>query len=95
MKTVTPQAVTAADDPRLHDYRNLTDIPGRRKLEGDQFFICEGPVAIERLFASGHQIRSALVLHEKAPPPKALRSPRCQRSALHLRPRHDDRSHRL
>ena len=67
MNTITPQAVTTADDPRLHDYRNLTDIPGRRKLEGDQFFICEGPVAIERLFASGHQIRSALVLHEKAP----------------------------
>ena len=67
MSTITPQAVTTAGDPLLHDYRNLTDIPGRRRLEGDQFFICEGPVAIERLFTSGHQIRSALVLHEKAP----------------------------
>jgi len=62
---VTPQPVAAADDARLEDYRDLTNIPGRRKLEGDEFFICEGPVAIERLFTSGHRIRSALVLHEK------------------------------
>jgi tRNA G18 (ribose-2'-O)-methylase SpoU len=62
---VSPQPVAAADDVRLEDYRDLTNIPGRRKFEGDEFFICEGPVAIERLFTSGHRIRSALVLHEK------------------------------
>ncbi len=65
MSDVTPQPVTAPDDDRLKDYRDLTNIPGRRKLEGDEFFICEGPVAIERLFSSGHRIRSALVLNEK------------------------------
>ena len=65
MSDVTPRPVATADDARLGDYRDLTNIPGRRKLEGDEFFICEGPVAIERLFTSGHRIRSALVLHEK------------------------------
>jgi tRNA G18 (ribose-2'-O)-methylase SpoU len=64
---INPTPVDTPDDPRLEDYRDLIDIPGRRKLEGDEFFICEGPVAIERLFASGHRIRSALVLEEKAP----------------------------
>ena len=67
MNDINPTPVDTPDDPRLEDYRDLTDIPGRRKLEGDEFFICEGPVAIERLFASVHRIRSALVLEEKAP----------------------------
>ena len=30
----------------------------RRRIEGDEFFIAEGPVAIERLIASEHRVRS-------------------------------------
>ena len=58
MSDVTPRPVAATDDVRLADYRDLTNIPGRRKLEGDEFFICEGPVALERLLASDHRLRN-------------------------------------
>ncbi|PIE31659.1 MAG: RNA methyltransferase [Ilumatobacter coccineus] len=48
-------------DPRLVDYRNLSDIRARRRIEGDEFFIAEGPTAIERLVASDHHLRSILL----------------------------------
>lgn len=48
-------------DPRLSDYRELRDAAARRRIEGDRFFIAEGPVAIERLLASHHRVRSVLV----------------------------------
>lgn len=54
-----------ADDIRLGDYRHLTDTAARRRIEGDDFFIAEGPVAIERLIASAHRVRSVLVSHQK------------------------------
>ena len=57
--------IEAPDDPRLVDYRELRDISARRRIEGDEFFIAEGPVAIERLVASGHHIRSVLVSEPK------------------------------
>lgn len=56
------------DDPgdeRLHDYRQLKSATARRRIEGDQFFIAEGPVAIERLIASRHTVRSVLVSRQK------------------------------
>jgi tRNA G18 (ribose-2'-O)-methylase SpoU len=54
-----------AGDERLADYRRLTDIAARRRIEGDEFFIAEGPVAIDRLIASSHRVRSVLVSHQK------------------------------
>ncbi len=54
-----------ASDPRLGDYRQLRDISARRQIEGDEFFIAEGPVAIERLVESGHRIRSIVVSERK------------------------------
>ena len=52
-------------DPRLADYVDLIDVAARQRREGDQFFIAEGPVAIERLFQSDHRIRSVLVSSQK------------------------------
>ncbi len=48
-------------DPRLDDYRRLNDQPFRRRFEGDELFIAEGLVALDRLLDSGHRIRSVLV----------------------------------
>jgi tRNA G18 (ribose-2'-O)-methylase SpoU len=59
------ERIDDASDPRLADYRELRDITARRRIEGDVFFIAEGPVAIERLVASGHRLRSVLVSEGK------------------------------
>ena len=52
-------------DPLLVDYRELRDQAARRRIEGDEFFIAEGPVAIERLLESGHRVRSVLLSEQK------------------------------
>jgi tRNA G18 (ribose-2'-O)-methylase SpoU len=52
-------------DPRLADYVDLTDVATRQRREGDEFFIAEGPVAIERLLQSDHHVRSVLVSSQK------------------------------
>ncbi len=57
--TITP--VAAADDPLLDDYRQLNDQTFRRRFEGDDIFITEGYVAIDRLIESGHTVRSVLL----------------------------------
>lgn len=54
-----------AGDLRLSDYRELKDAAARKRIEGDRFFIAEGPVAIERMLASGHTVRSVLVSEQK------------------------------
>jgi tRNA G18 (ribose-2'-O)-methylase SpoU len=59
------ERIDDASDPRLADYRELRDIAARRRIEGDAFFIAEGPVAIDRLIASGHRLRSVLVSEAK------------------------------
>ena len=53
--------VERADDPRLEDYRALNDQAFRRRYEGDDLFIVEGYVAIDRLIESDHRIRSVLL----------------------------------
>ncbi len=53
--------VADAADPRLDDYRSLNDQAFRRRYEGDELFIVEGFVAIDRLIESGHVIRSVLL----------------------------------
>jgi tRNA G18 (ribose-2'-O)-methylase SpoU len=59
------ERVDVADDPRLADYRELRDAAARRRIEGDELFIAEGPVAIERLIAAEHRVRSVLVSEQK------------------------------
>ena len=59
------ERIADADDPRLADYRELRDAAARRRIEGDEFFIAEGPTSIERLLASGHHVRSVLVSEQK------------------------------
>lgn len=49
------------DDPRLADFRRLNDQAERRRMEGDEFFISEGWVSIDRLLDSGHAFRSVLL----------------------------------
>jgi tRNA G18 (ribose-2'-O)-methylase SpoU len=56
-----PERIDDADDPRLADYRQLKDAVARRRIEGDELFVAEGPVAIDRLIASGHRVRSVLL----------------------------------
>lgn len=48
-------------DRRLDDYRALNDQAFRRRYEGNETFIAEGYVAIDRLVESGHAIRSVLL----------------------------------
>lgn len=61
----TPIAISDPGDPRLADYRQLNDPAARRRIEGNELFVAEGPVAVERLLASGHRVRSVLLSHEK------------------------------
>ena len=53
--------VEDADDPRVAEYRRLNDQAVRRAMEGDEYFISEGWVSIDRLIDSGHVFRSALL----------------------------------
>ncbi len=59
------ERIDDAGDERLRDYRELKDAVARRRIEGDEFFIAEGPVAIERLIASAHRVRSVVVSERK------------------------------
>jgi tRNA G18 (ribose-2'-O)-methylase SpoU len=59
------ERVTDPTDERLADYRELKDAAARRRIEGDESFIAEGPTSIERLLASGHRVRSVLVSDQK------------------------------
>ena len=59
------ERIDDADDPRLADYRQLKDAIARRQIEGDDLFVAEGPVAIERMIASGHRVRSVLLDESK------------------------------
>jgi tRNA G18 (ribose-2'-O)-methylase SpoU len=49
------------DDRRVADYLHLNDQATRRRMEGDEFFMSEGWMSIERLIDSGHRFRSALL----------------------------------
>jgi tRNA G18 (ribose-2'-O)-methylase SpoU len=49
------------DDPRLDDYALLNDQAARREREGEEFFIAEGYVSIDRVIDSGHRLRSVVV----------------------------------
>lgn len=50
------------DDPRLADYRSLTDVALRIRIEPPNgLFIAEGALVIERALAAGYLLRSALM----------------------------------
>jgi tRNA G18 (ribose-2'-O)-methylase SpoU len=57
-------------DPRLDDYRHLTDAAARRVVErggaGHGIFVVEGPVALEQLLRSGLRVRSVLLSSSRA-----------------------------
>jgi tRNA G18 (ribose-2'-O)-methylase SpoU len=53
--------VAEPSDQRLDDYRSLNDQAFRRRYEGDDIFVVEGYVAIDRLIESGHHVRSVLL----------------------------------
>ncbi|MEI2812215.1 MAG: RNA methyltransferase [Candidatus Microthrix subdominans] len=54
-------SVGDADDPRVADFRRLNDQAARREMEGDEYFLSEGWVSIDRLIDSGHGFRSVLL----------------------------------
>ena len=56
-------------DPRLADYRHLTDAAARRHLEGGDghgVFVVEGVLALDQLLAGDHHVRSALLSSSRA-----------------------------
>lgn len=61
----TPGAIVRIDDPadpRLADYRDLTDVMLRRRTEPrDGLYIAESAKVIARAVAAGHLVRSVLV----------------------------------
>lgn len=61
-----PIRVDDPGDPRLRDYVSLDDPGARRWRESDEYFIAEGPTAIERLLASDHPVRSVFVTDTRA-----------------------------
>jgi len=53
--------ITDSEDPRLSDFRRLNDQAARRQMEGDEYFLSEGWLSIERLIDSEHVFRSVLL----------------------------------
>ena len=57
-----PRSVERADDPRLRDYTDLTDVQLRRTREpAEGLFIAEGEKVIRRALAAGYRMRSMLL----------------------------------
>lgn len=53
--------ITDPSDPRLDDYRGLTDVALRRRIEPERgLYMAEGAKVIERALAAGHRPRSVL-----------------------------------
>lgn len=67
------ERVETADDPRLADYRDLTDVALRRVLEPEGgLYIAESAKVIGRALAAGHLPRSVLVQEKWLPEVAAL-----------------------
>ena len=54
-------AITDPADARVDDYRELNNQAVRTAMEGAEFFMAEGYLAIDRLIDSGHRLRSVLL----------------------------------
>ena len=50
-----------AADPRVSEFCHLNDQATRRTMEGDEYFLSEGWISIERLLDSRHEFRSVLL----------------------------------
>jgi tRNA G18 (ribose-2'-O)-methylase SpoU len=62
------ERITTLDDPRLADYRNLTDVALRRLSEPEGgLYIAESSKVIARALAAGHRPRSALLQEQWLP----------------------------
>jgi tRNA G18 (ribose-2'-O)-methylase SpoU len=60
-------AITDPDDPRIGDYRALTDLELRTRWEPPNgLFIAEGELVIGRALRAGYHLRSALVDEKRA-----------------------------
>jgi tRNA G18 (ribose-2'-O)-methylase SpoU len=58
----TIEAISDPDDPRLADYRALTDVDLRTKFEAPHgLFIAEGELVLRRALRAGYEIRSVLI----------------------------------
>lgn len=57
-----PELITNADDPRVADYRALTDVELRTRFEPPHgLFIAEGELVLRRALRAGYAVRSVLV----------------------------------
>lgn len=74
MPTVTSTVfVDTADDPRLADYRALTDVELRRRTEpAEGIFIAEGQLVMRRAVRAGYPMRSALTSERWLPAVRSL-----------------------
>ena len=61
MQRALMTAIEQPGDARLDDFRALNDQRFRRRYEGDELFIAEGFVAIDRLVESAHRVRAVLL----------------------------------
>ncbi len=67
------ERVDGSDDPRLSDYRDLTDIALRRVLEpAGGLYIAESAKVLARALAAGHEPRSVLVQEKWLPDAERL-----------------------
>ncbi|WP_375384437.1 TrmH family RNA methyltransferase [uncultured Microbacterium sp.] len=65
--------ISSEDDPRLADYRSLTDVALRRLLEPDGgLYIAESAKVLSRALEAGHRPRSVLVQEKWLPDVEAL-----------------------
>jgi tRNA G18 (ribose-2'-O)-methylase SpoU len=59
--------ISSSDDPRLEDYRSLTDVALRHKVEpAGGMFIAEGEKVVRRALAAGYELRSLLCADSRA-----------------------------
>lgn len=56
-----------ASHPHLGDYRDLRDPAERRRREGDEYLVAEGPNVVRRLLASGLRVRSVVITVPRFP----------------------------
>ncbi|MGH3427276.1 MAG: TrmH family RNA methyltransferase, partial [Mycobacteriales bacterium] len=62
MNAVTTVSIVDPDDERLADYRSLTELQLRSRLEPEKgLFIAEGELVIRRAIAAGCRLRSLLL----------------------------------
>jgi tRNA G18 (ribose-2'-O)-methylase SpoU len=65
--------IDTLDDPRLSDFRDLTDVALRRKTEPERgLYIAESAKVIARAIAAGHQPRAVVLLQKWLPEISAL-----------------------